>query len=237
MTNCEIINLALSSIGGATVALGVAYFLFKQMIKHLIKKESLRYSAQLQEKSEVLKAQLSIYAHEQNVGLTRIDQQRANAIQALYGIITQWHSTAVEIVVPNLVKRETDEAILAYYQPFAKRLFDLSDKLASTVSDSAIFFDQTSYEKLAIYGTSVSTLSIDFYSDTFASEAFQHDPNYQRLLGEFEEKRTRLRSDLKEEEFNGARAILIEEFRILMKAKRTTVNQSMQSDDQQADRR
>lgn len=213
------INNIISAIGGAVVALAIAGFLLRTMIKHLLNKETIRYAIELEQKSEVLKTELSIFAHEQNVGLTRLDQQRADAIQELYGLMTAMNDAIIELVQPNLVERASVEAVLAHYYSISTKLVDQQDKLSASVERNAILFDVSSYDIIANYGLTLSDTIIDFHSDTFASEMYMQDPIVERTLGHFEKRRKQLRTDVQDSDFNNAKAVLLEEFRRLMKAK------------------
>jgi hypothetical protein len=95
------IELVFSALGGAAVALAAAAWLSRQLLKQLPAKELEVHKAQLAQKSEVLKAELSIYAHEQNVGLTRIDTQRSEAILSIWRLLVQWQEEYLKIAPPN----------------------------------------------------------------------------------------------------------------------------------------
>ena len=214
------IDNIIAAIGGAAVALGIAAILLRTMIKHLLNKETIRYTTGLEQKTEVLKTELSIYAHEQNIGLTRIDQQRAEAIQNIYGLITSLQNDLIDITAPNLVERENDEAVLAHYYNISIRLAGGQEKLSMLVQHNAIFFDQKSFDKIANYGLAMSDAIIDFHGDTFASDRYQQDPNTSSTLKHFEDRRKLLRQEIHDSDFNDAQTVLLEEFRHLMKAKR-----------------
>ena len=74
------LELIFTAIGGAGVALGAAAWLSQKWLTHRLSKELETHKTQLTQKSEVLKTELSIYAHEQSVGLSRIDAQRSLAV-------------------------------------------------------------------------------------------------------------------------------------------------------------
>ncbi len=79
--------------------LGVLKLLSGKLIGQLLQKELEKYKSQLQEKATFLKTSLSIYAEEQNVANQRIDQQKASAVQQIYGGICKVSYPGSRIVV------------------------------------------------------------------------------------------------------------------------------------------
>ena len=61
---------------GAGSLAAFLFFFGKRIFFHILSKDIEKYKSQLGEKAEVLKNQLSIYAFEQNVTYSRIDNQK-----------------------------------------------------------------------------------------------------------------------------------------------------------------
>jgi hypothetical protein len=63
----ELLKQLVAAAGGAAVALAGAWFLLRTLIRHRLDKEIIRFTSELEQKSDVLKTELSIYAHEQKM--------------------------------------------------------------------------------------------------------------------------------------------------------------------------
>jgi hypothetical protein len=89
----------LGAIGGAVVALGVVASLFNRFMDIQVSRAIESHKAELTERTEALKTELSIYAHEQTVGLSRIDAQRSESIRTIWKTLVEWHETFLKITV------------------------------------------------------------------------------------------------------------------------------------------
>jgi hypothetical protein len=210
----------LTAIGGAATALLIAGSLGRVFIKLQVTRAIEKYKAELQQKSEVLKTELSIYAHEQNVGLSRIDEQRSRAIQEIYGLAMKWHDLFLEIVQPNAPKKLPPDIQLRRYLNLAQNTVKVAEDLSVKARDTAIFFQQDSYEIIAGFGMAAMDLSSVFYDSTFGKVDMSKDPNYDELFPMIEKERAVLR-DAPKEDFGKLQSMLVTEFRRLMKAERT----------------
>ena len=215
----SLLDVFLTALGGTAVALLVAAYLGRSFIQIQVSRANEKYKAELQQKSEVLKTELSIYAHEQNVGLSRIDEQRSQAIQAIYGLAMKWNDLYLEIVQPNAPKSLTSELQLRRYLNLAQNTVKVAEDLSVKVRDTAIFFQQESYEIIARFGMAAMDLSCAFYDSTFGKVDMSLDPNYDELFPMIEKERTKLREAPKED-FGKLQSMLVTEFRRLMKAER-----------------
>jgi hypothetical protein len=87
--------------------------------------------------------------------------------------------------------------------------------------DNAIFFQQQSYEVIAKYGTAAMELSCVFYDNTFGTvnrDSVLANPELLPVV----EKETVVLRESPQEDFGQLQALLISEFRKLMKAERET---------------
>lgn len=219
----EIMRDLISAIGGAGVALAIAAFLGRQWLRLQIDKALEAYKASLAQRAEVLKTELSIYAHEQNVGLTRIDAQRSEAILSLWAILSHWEEAFLDLTAPN-GKLEADalEAIHRYLG-WAQELMRLSDKLSVEVRNREILFDEVAYSTIARYGLAVSTVTNDFYAQSYEGIDISRIGDVNGFLARVREARDRLRESARNTVTELRRA-LSNEFRVLMRASTATAN-------------
>lgn len=199
--------------------MALAAFLARKFVDLQVSKALARYKTELEQKSAALKTELSIYAHEQNVGLSRIDEQRSNAIQEIYGLATKWHEIYLEICQPEEPDFPTAEMKLQHYYNWSTNLINAAEDLSIKVRDSAIFFQEDSSIVIGRFGMAATKISCQFYDDTFGKVDMSKDPKYDALFPLIEHERKKLASS-SEGEFSHLRDLLIEEFRKLMKAER-----------------
>lgn len=221
-----------SAIGGGAVALAAAAWLARRWINHRLESELESHKAQLIQKSEVLKTDLSIYAHEQNVGLTRIDEQRSESILSIWGILTQWHEAFLSITAPNAVLGKDAQQAVSTYSQWSKSLMRASDKLSIEVRNRAIFFHQAAYETIARCGLSIADITNRYYAASFEGMDFglgAPEPDYNALTARIDAARTQLRESA-HDSVNELREALIAEFRLLMGAERSPANNAHHTD-------
>lgn len=215
----ELISVFLTALGGTSVALVVAGYLGRNFITLQVSRAIEKYKAELQQKSEILKTELSIYAHEQNVGLSRLDEQRSEAIKSIYSITNQWQELFLEIVRPVAPRHLPPELHITRYLTLAQNLVKSAEELSIKSRDNAIFFQQESYEVIVRYGTAAMDLSCAFYDNTFGTLDRDYGLAKTELLPIVEKERIVLR-DAPKEDFGQLQNLLISEFRRLMNAER-----------------
>lgn len=215
----QLLQTVLGALGGGAVALGVAAFLGRRFIELQTSKALERYRSELQQRSEALKAELSIYAHEQSVGLSRLDEQRSAAIQRIYGIATQWQDVYLEICKPSLPNFPAAQMGLQHRYNLATKLLSVSEELSVAARDAAILFNEGSYSVIAQFGSKAMDLACGFLDRTFGHVDMAVDPDYEALFETFDQEREILLDDAKGE-FAEVQQLLVEEFRVLMNAKR-----------------
>lgn len=174
----------------------------------------------------MLKTELSIYAHEQNVGLTRIDAQRSEAILAIWAILGEWHEVFLDLTAPNRRLDQDLPRAIPQYQEWARKLMDASDRLSIEVRNRAIFFGQAAYEPIARCGSSISEVTNDFYASSYEEVDVAAITDAPAFLGCVREARKRLRASA-EASVNELRCALVHEFRVLMKAEKAPVSASV----------
>jgi hypothetical protein len=212
------IEYFLSAIGGAAVALAAAWYLSKEFISLQIKKALQKSQFELDQKSAALKAELSIYAHEQSVGLTRLDAQRSEAIKEIHELMMHWHEVYMEIFKPVENNYKTPIQRRQQYYTWSRGLVEVADAFSKVVTKNAIYFEQSSYEKLARFGQQATNLSCDIYDETFGKVNVSAEADTQRLLELIDAVRA-AKKDLPPDLIE-SRAMLVSEFRKLMSAEK-----------------
>ena len=212
----EVVGLVIST---GFLSAGGAYYLMQRFMDIQVQKVIMKYESELAHRTEALKTDLSIYAHEQTVGLSRLEELRAEAIQGIYALAIKWQEQFLEITQPNLPRYPDQDRQLQRMVNWSQNLVRTGEHLSIKVRDTAIFFDEESYHAIARYGKLGMDLAIDFYDVTFEKWDKTKDPNYGELFESFDTERAKLRETAKGE-FEKAQRTLIIEFRKLMKADR-----------------
>ena len=216
MEFAEVLSIAAPT---GVLSAGAAGLLFRYFMDIQVKKVVGKYEAELRDKTEVLKTNLSIHAHETTIGLTRLEELRATAIQEIYVQIISWQELFIQITQPNIPPRGSDQMMLQQLVNWSQDLVRESEKLSIKVRDKALFFDEQSYQVIAAFGTLTMQLSTDFYDATFGAWDKTKDPDHPALFESFDAERARLR-DKANGEYDKAQKTLVIEFRKLMKAER-----------------
>lgn len=215
----DFLTFLISALGGGVVALGAAAWLFRVWIKHRLDIELATRKTQLDQKADTLKTELSIYAHEQSVGLSRIDAQRSEAVLSIWKILLAWQEIFMNLTAPNeRLERNPGQAVTDY-EHHAKSLMSISSELSHEVARRAILFDQDVYATIARCGLAVSNVTIDFYAETFEDVTFVSAEAKAQYLPKVQETREKLRDSVagNVDEFRQA---LVREFRRIMTADR-----------------
>jgi hypothetical protein len=214
-----LIDVFLTAIGGTLVVLLIAAYLGRRFMDIQVGRAIKKYEAELNQKAEVLKTELSIYAHEQNIGLTRIDAQRSEAILALWEVLGEWHEIFLELTAPNDRLEKDAARAIQKYQEWARQLMGLSGRLSVEVRNQAIFFDPPTYEAIARCGIAVTDVTNNFYAETFEAVDPSASPNATIFLNCVSQAREKL-GDSAKVRVNELRSALVHEFRVLMSAEK-----------------
>jgi len=214
----SLLNVLLTAFGGTAVALAVAAYLGRSLIHLQVSRAIEKYKEELQQKSAVLKSELSIYAHEQSIGLSRLDEQRSQAIKEIYAVANKWQEVFLEITKPN-EPTMLPEFQLQRYRYLAEDLVKVIEELSVCCRDNAILFQPESYNIIARFGKVAMDLSRSFYDQTFGKFDISKDTKFDELFQLIERQRTALR-DAPKEDFGKLQTLLLDEFRRLMKATR-----------------
>ena len=196
-----------------------AYYLCKRFMDIQVQKAVDKHKAVLDQKVASLKTDLDIYAHERTIGLTRLEELRANAIQELYALVIKWQELFLEITATTLHISPVPNLHMQRLMNWSQNLAAIGDKMSIKVRDTALYFDLESYKVIATYGQTATNLGLDLRAATIDKWTAGDEPSLDRMNADFEVARTALRNAYKDEHKN-AQDALITEFRRLMKAER-----------------
>ena len=209
----------LTALGGGSAAILIAAYFGRRFIDIQVARAIKKHETALTQKTEVLKTEFSIYAHQQNVGLTRIDAQRSEAILSIWAALAEWQETYLDITAPNQTLHKDATQAIQKYKKVALQLMTLSDRLSIEVRNRAIFFDQAVYQTIARYGMALSEVTNTFFADSYEgvdlSNMIDHPAFLDRVLASRRKLREAARGDIDE-----LRRTLVLEFRLLMNAEK-----------------
>lgn len=213
------LGLLLSALGGASVALAAAGWLFRKWLTHRLSIELETHKSQLVQKSAVLKTELSIYAHEQSIGLSRIDAQRSETILFIWAVLSEWHDVFIDLTAPNQRLNQNLPLALPKYQEWARKLMTISNTLSVEVRNRAILVDQATYEIIARCGKAITDVTNDFYVASFEGVELTANKDMASLFDRVQQAREAL-GDSAATNVREFRNALVYEFRVLMKAEK-----------------
>jgi len=139
---------------GAVVAFGVLKYLSSKFVEQTLSKDLEKHKTELTQRTESLKTQLSIYAHEQNVATSRVDTQRAEAIKKVFAAIRAWVDPTTRIVAGSPHVNATKETEFKFYYDLAEEAHLAGMDLTKVIADHAIYFNEDTYSEL--YGMALS---------------------------------------------------------------------------------
>lgn len=213
----DFVNMLISALGGGTVALAVAGYLGRQWLRQQLSKSLETYKAELTEKTEVLKTELSIYAHEQNVGLSRIDVQRSDAILAIWKILGEWQEHFISITAPNQRLEQNAHNAIDFYRGHSQELMRSQQSLSREVRNRTLFFDEETYAAIARCGLAISQVTTNYYAASYENFNPQTEQEVTAHLPVVQRARRAL-YDSARNSVDELRSALVKEFRRLMKA-------------------
>jgi hypothetical protein len=142
-------DLVLSALFGSGSAYLLIRFLGKRLLLHRLSKDIEHYKAELSGKADVLKTELAIFSHEQNVAISRVDAQRAEAIREIYGCLRRIIDPVSLIYSGSPMVGGTSEQYVDYYCGNAEEAHAACGRLANRMADLAIYFDNETYKNIA----------------------------------------------------------------------------------------
>ncbi|MBN2285240.1 MAG: hypothetical protein JXI43_02240 [Tissierellales bacterium] len=206
----------ISVISGSAFTFLIVGFFGRKFINHQLSKSLAKYQMELDARIEILKNNLSIFAHEQNVGISRIDSQRADAIKEIYSSLVNWEFKIKMINNPLMEKYEQNkhqDYMLDFYKKSLKGLSDDMNTMVYAIVNNAIYFKKDVFEKLEKLFLKVAIYSSNVGSIINKNLGGEGNGNIENVLSEI----TQLKNDI-EPSINLLQNELIEEFRVLLKA-------------------
>jgi hypothetical protein len=184
----ELLTALVGVLGGAAAGVAVAKFLGKSLVEDLfarrladykneLSKGLADYKNELSNKSDEFKTELSIYAYHQNLGLARIDAQRAKSIMALWSRFIKWND-AYENLVNETRRLEKDADSVAKsredldsYNRKVEDLYAHVKRLGHGVKVRAIYFDSDEYEHIVSCYSKIDHLCTQFHTHLYGEYA------------------------------------------------------------------
>lgn len=216
MTFSDAISILVAS---GFLSTGAAYYLYKRFLDIQVQKAVDKHKTDLERKTNALKSELDIYAHERTIGLTRLEELRATAIREIFAIVIEWQEAFLNITAPNLPKSPVPERQVQRLVNWSESLARIGDRLSIKVRDTSIYFDEESYAVVAHFGSVATDLGLDFRAATFDQWGKGKEMNVDEMIATFEPARQKLRTVYKDEGAVAQR-LLVRDFRRLMKAER-----------------
>lgn len=145
------ITFALPAVSGGGAGWALVHFFGQRLVDHRLTKDLERFREELKENTEALKSQLSIYAHEQTVAISRVDTQRSEAIRNIYTCIRNVINPVSSIVAGSPIQNGTPIHSAQYYFTRAQEAQDAIGVLSNKLADFAIYFDNHTYLKIMAF--------------------------------------------------------------------------------------
>lgn len=127
------------------------HFFGQRLVDHRLAKDIERYREELKENTEGIKSQLSIYAHEQTVAISRVDTQRSEAIRNVYACIRGVINPVSAIVAGSPIMNGTPAQSAQFYFNHAQEAHRAVGVLTNRLADLAIYFDNNTYKKITTF--------------------------------------------------------------------------------------
>lgn len=134
-----------------TTAIAVFTFLGKKLVDTTVQRSFESFKNELTEKTEALKTQLGIFAHEQNLVASRVDTQRTTAISNIYAAICNVSGPLSKLVNGSPINNASAEKHLSFYEEVAEMGHEASNELSNVLIRNAIYVSNDTYCRLYDY--------------------------------------------------------------------------------------
>lgn len=216
-----LIETMIGAIGGASVALIVASYLGRRFIDIQISRVTDTYKAQLEQRSATLKTELSIYAHEQIVGLSRLDAQRSAAMVKIWDILIDWHEALMELGGPEVEVKDNPLETCVRHINSGARLKDHAGSFGRTLNRSVLFFNEDTFNRIQQCSDVINLATSEYCRNVVDVKAYGIATEQEAIdfLPIVLQESFKIRNRSKEN-LNALREALAGEFRVLMTAKK-----------------
>lgn len=147
---------------GGGVAWAVSGYLSKKLIEQKLKKELELYKSELSHRADALKTNLSIYAQEQTIALTRVDEQRAAVIHDIFKSLREPLNLALKIQVGCPLVNSCSDDELEFYSSKAETCQKACIKLSQSLINHAIYFDADTFNLLIELSNNINNIIAKF---------------------------------------------------------------------------
>ena len=190
-------------IGGGA-GLAIAAFVSKRLVEQTLTTRMERNKAELTQRTEALKTEMSIYAHEHTVALTRVDAQRAQAIERVYAAMCAWTTPAIALVTGTPLADPDEGDVWKHSCQKAESAHDAGQHLSAVLVEHAIYLDAATYEKLATTTAQSTRMIAEFLRIIRQAQAYGQEeetaPELEterlKLATQFQQKITPLHQDV-----------------------------------------
>lgn len=156
------IDMFLSLLTGSGVTFFIVTFLAKRLINQQLKKELENHKAQLSAKTEILKYNIAIFSHEQNVATSRVDSQKSQAIHSVYVALRTIVDPVSKISAGCPLVNAAQLLEINYYSENSELAHEKSRDFSKVLADNAIYFSNETYGEIAGLSSSISNLNAIF---------------------------------------------------------------------------
>ena len=191
-----LMTVVLPTFVGAGSAWLCVKFLAERLLTHRLSKDLERFKTELSERTDVLKTQLAIFSHEQNVANSRVDTQRANAIHTIYGCMRTIINPLSSIAAGVPIVDGTTDQLIDYYFGNGEEAHAACGNLANRLADFAIYFDNETYKEIAAFAKTAMDATAAYLHQLRKRKA--EGATSAELLSLAEAERTNLRKSLVE---------------------------------------
>jgi len=205
------INVVIPGVVGGGAAWVAVSFLLKKLIDQQLFKELETHKNELNSKTEDLKTKLSIFAHEQNVVTSRVDNQIASAIHDVYKAINDVMYPLTKIVTGSPIKNGMPSDHIEFYRINSEACHSASSTLAQAVVGNAIYFDDETYKIISSLSNEASHANASFLY--YISEGIAEGHTTDDILDVIGEKLPELQKTYNDT-IVPLKRLLVEEFRL-----------------------
>jgi len=133
---------------GTGAGLAIVAFLARRIVDYNLERSADRFRAELAERTEALKVELGIRAHEYAVALSRVDAQRSEAINRIHAALRSWVKPTARIVAGCPIVNASTLDQLNYFRERAEEAHAAAMSLVDAVADNSLYLPGEIYEQV-----------------------------------------------------------------------------------------
>jgi hypothetical protein len=211
-------QVVIPAISGSAAGLGVLAFLGKRLLEQKLAKDLERHRTELSERTEALKTQLSIRAHEESLAISRIDTHRSTAVRELFDALRGWFTPTARFVDGFSLIESDAETTLSKYENEAEQAYRAAGILTDTLNKHIIYLTPESHNKIECAVRETSEFAANLLRPIRQSRA--EGRSHEEILVMTELRRTEFRTSFNQR-IEPSNRELIAEFRRLLGIVRT----------------